>query len=292
MNATLGYIAAATALTVWGLGIIFIKRVHSEPQLGIAVSMAAGLLGLITASVLIDTSYPSLDELLSPTGLILVLAGIFQFPLATIAYYESIRYCEISLIAPLTRIKVAFLALVVLAFGLEPVGWNLLLAAFLGVIGAIMLSLSLRHSPAGKHMIMGVSMALLASLFWVIGDVLTMRVLKTIPALPTTVLSIGAGLLIYSVWLIINGKFRDVWNIPARDKLMYSFHGLFNFAIGYGSFYLSIKHLGVTKACIITASWPLVSFLLGLILYKESITPGKILGVLLIMSSVFLAILK
>jgi drug/metabolite transporter (DMT)-like permease len=292
MNTTLGLIAAATALIVWGLGIIFIKRVNSKPQFGIAISMSTGLLGLVTASILTDATYPAPAELLSSTGLVLVLAGMFQFPFATIAYYASIRYCEISLAAPLTRIKVAFLALVVILFGLEPVGWNLILSALLGVIGAMMLSLSLRNAPVGEHIILGAGMALLASLLWAIGDVLTMQVLKTIPALPTTVLSLGAGLLIYSVWLVLNGKLREVWNIPSRDKLMYGLHGLFNFAIGYGAFYLSIKHLGVTRAGIITASWPLVSFVLGLAIYRESITPGKILGVILVMASVFLAILK
>ena len=292
MNATAGYAAAAIALLVWGMGIIFVKRVRSKPQFGIAVSMTSGLLGLAAAAAFTATAWPGRETLLSPTGLILVLAGIFQFPLATIAYYASIQRCEISLAAPLTRIKVAFLALAVIALGLEPIGWKLAVSALLGVAGAMMLSLSLRHSTASRQMLTGVMMAMLASVFWVAGDVLTMEVLKTIPPLPTTVLSLAAGLAVYTAWLLLTGKMGEVLSIPAGDKLMYALHGIFNFALGYGCFYFSIKHLGVTRAGIITASWPLVSFALGLTLYRESVTPAKIAGVLLIMASVFLAVLK
>ena len=32
MNATAGYAAAAIALLVWGMGIIFVKRVRSQAQ--------------------------------------------------------------------------------------------------------------------------------------------------------------------------------------------------------------------------------------------------------------------
>lgn len=294
MNPVIGYIAAAVTTIIWGLIVVVVKRARTPAQVGLFISMLAGCLGLAVASLFMPARFPTLRELWSSTGILVALTGIFLFPLATIAYYEGIQRYEISLIAPLTRLKVIFIAFIVVLFGLETVSWKLALSCLLAVIGAVLLIYRrpLVSRQSNNRHYLGVMMALLASLFWAIGDVLSKEVLRRIPPLPTTLLALAAGMLVYFIFLTANGQLRQVWSMPLRDMFYFSVHGLFSSALGYVAFFISIEHLGVTRASVITASWPLISFLAGLVFYKEALSPAKLLGMLIIMASVFLAVLK
>ena len=53
-------------------------------------------------------------------------------------------------------------------------------------------------------------------------------------------------------------------------------------------FYRAIKMGDVSIVVPITAAYPLISFLLGVIVLREQISPGKILGMIMVMGGIFL----
>lgn len=293
MNPTLGYVAAGLTVLTWGLVVIFIKCAQTPGRLGIVISMPAGLAGLLVVALFTgDRCCPGVDVLWSRTGILLLLAGICQFPIASLLYYEALQRCEVSLVAPLTRTKVFFVAGLVLLLGLETLSGRLMLACVLAVVGAFVLTWHGRNGsgPGARPMGRGILFALLASIFWALGDVLTRLVLRDVAVMPTTLLSLAAGILAYGLYILARGQFRAVLDMPRRDKLLFVGHGLFSFGAGYYLFYLSIHHIGVTRAALITAAWPIVSFLVGLVLYGERLGALKIVGVALVMASVLLTI--
>jgi drug/metabolite transporter (DMT)-like permease len=136
----------------------------------------------------------------------------------------------------------------------------------------------------------GIILALMAALFWALGDIFMRYALKSVQVLPVTLLSLVAGMAGFYIYLIARGRVGEVARMPRHDKLMYVCHGLVSFGLGYYLFYYAIQNVGVTRAAVITAGWPLVAFFIGLSLYGEKLSRTKAIGVALIMLSVFLAI--
>lgn len=303
-----GYVFAIITTLAWGLVVIPVKLAKTPGELGVAVSMPSGLLALVPVSIVwfVRSADPSLDALFSPAGGFVAASGICQFPLATLFYYKAIQSSEISLVAPLKCVKSLMVIAIVIALGVEEITTRIVAAGLIGVAGSVVIGLGKRKAGPGSDgrepgapstvvasgLKKSIVYVLLACLFWSVGDILMQRGVARIPAMIATPVSLAVGMAVYYCWLIFTGRLGAVRRIPRRDKLCYFFHGLISFAIGYLTFFASIGSIGVTRAVIITSAWPLISFVVGIALYREALTPGKIAGVVLLVASVYLVILK
>ena len=286
---SLGYFWAAVATLAWGLIVLAVRGTRTPGHIGIAVSLPVGVAVLLAALPLTGETSLCADKLLSPTGLYLLLGGLLEFPLATLCYYECLQRAEISTAVPLTRLKVVFVAALVFLLAIEPLTIPVAVASVLAVAGAFVLT-----SAGGLRVRLdkGALFALGASLCWAVGDILVRQALASMPALPATFWALCLGGAAYYVILIALGWTAQVRQMPRADILRFATHGALSFGLGYFAFFASIQLLGVTKAAVITSSWPLVSFLAGIALCGEKITARKALGVALIMISVFVVVLK
>ncbi len=287
-----GYLLACITILVWGLVVIPVKATRTPGHLGIAISMPAGVLGLIVAALLFHTPMPKLDEMVSLRGLLLVLSGIFQFPLGTILYYEAIRCSDVSEAVPVTRLKTIFVVALAALLAIDQVTWLLVAACLVGIAGAFIL-VRPSAAPEGQPrppLARGILFALLAAVSWALGDVFMRLVLDHFAPAAATLLSLVCGAAVYLVILGIKGLLPQVLRMPRRDKWLYATHGILSFAIGYLTFYAAMQQIGVVAASILTSTWPAISFVVGLALYRESISLRKIIGFSLLMGSVFLLV--
>lgn len=299
----MGYLLAGVTALIWGLIFIPVKRAETPGTLGIAVSMPAGVLtlGLIQLGAVLFADVKPVDVtglLTSRTGWLLLLVGVFQFPVATMFYYESIRCAEVSTTVPLTRIKSVLVALLVVAVGIESITWKIGAACVIGVAGAIVLTHrrnGARQAKDARQMRLGIAFALLASVSWAVGDIFVRIALKDVPALPLTLITLCLGTVATYLVMLVRGQMRSVFRMPAADKWRYIAHGVLSFGVAYPAFFAAIAMLGehgLMRANIVAATWPLVAFAVGLTLFRERITVAKVVGVILLTASVFLVIIK
>ena len=291
MNVNLGYILAIIATVAWGLVVTAIKGTKTSGYLGIAISMPVGILVLLLIMLFSGTNFYPILKLPFSVLIFLLLAGIFQFPLATILYYESIRFGELSTSVPLTGIKPIFVICLVLLIGLEKINLRIFAACLIGISGAIILTYKCHRRPgAVTNIRKGIVFALLASLSWAIGDILIRIVVKHLSALLTTLLSLCSGAIFYYLFAFCKKDIKKIIKIPVKEKGRFAIHGIVSFGIGYFAFFSSMKYIGVTRAAIITAAWPIISSIVGFSFYKEHLSLSKILGILLLIGSVLLVI--
>lgn len=286
-----GYLLAGVALLVWGLVVIPVKATRTPGHIGIAVSMPAGVLGLVAAAALFHAGMPGLGDLISVPGLLLVLSGIFQFPVGTICYYEAIRRGNVSEAVPVTRLKTVFVVALAALLAIERLALMPVIASAVGIVGAFIL---VQRAPApegaGRARAQGVMFALLAAVSWAVGDVLMRLALERFHPVAATLLSLTFGAAVYLAIAGIKGILPQVLRMPRRDGCLYAVHGIMSFCVGYLAFYASMKMIGVVSASIITSTWPAVSFVVGVTWYREGISLRKLVGFVLLMGSVFLLV--
>ncbi len=129
-----------------------------------------------------------------------------------------------------------------------------------------------------------------ACLFWSLGDIMMNQAVQHFSSLVVTPLSLFAGMIVFYTWIAVRNDIRKIARMPRHDKLCYVIHGTVSFGIGYCAFFAAMNYIGISKTVIITSAWPLVSFLVGLVLYKESLNICKAVGVGLLVLSVYLII--
>jgi len=286
MDPKIGYALAAATALIWGLIVIPVKRARTSGLLGLGVSLPVGVVTLLAFTVIARPSFPAVEQLLSWQGAFLALGGICQFPLATACYYESIRAAEVSTVVPLTRLKAVFVVILVFVIGIETVPVRIVIACAAGLAGAIVLTRETR-GPRTAHqgnLGRGIALALLTCCAWAAGDVLIRLGKGNGPSLPATLVSLSAGAVAYFAAVVVSGRLPAILGMPARDTMLYALHGFFSFGLAYFAFFTSWDYIGMTPAVIVTSTWPAVSFVVGLILFRERLTWSKALGFVLLMA--------
>jgi len=294
MNVELGYILAGIATLMWGVVVIPVKHARTPGHLGVAVSMPVGVAVLLILSAILQREPIGLSRLWSWPGAALLLAGVFQFPLATTCYYESVRLSELSTVTPLTRVKTIMVALIVVTLGIEDISLSTAAACLIAVLGAVVLTYHQR-SLSGRdrsQLRRGIGFVLLTCLCWAVGDVLMKAALESFAPLPATLIALCAGCVLYSAVAILRRQFGAICRMPRRDKLLYAVHGVLSFGVAYFALFASFTFIGVTRASVITTAWPAIPIVLGLTIYRERITLAKTFGIILIIVSVLLVVMS
>lgn len=294
-NNEIGYILACITTLAWGLVVIPVKMSGSPGNKGIAFSMPAGIIILLPFFIYTMSHFANFGKITGADIFFIVSGGICQFPLATICYYEAIRSGEISTVAPLKCLKAAMVVGLVFILGIESLTTFTVIGCLIGITGAFVLTAKKRDRTAAldneaiKNIKKGLIFVLLACSFWSIGDLLINEVAKNkiLPSTIITPVSLFAGCVVFYGWIVFRKKVKDVFQIPRRDKICYCVHGVVSFGIGYGTFFAAMSYIGPGRSAIITNAWPLISFFVGIFLYREKITFQKILGAFLLLSSIY-----
>jgi bacterial/archaeal transporter family protein len=130
--------------------------------------------------------------------------------------------------------------------------------------------------------------AILAAIVWGIAPVLEKTGLKNIePLSGVLVRSSGIILGVVIMSLCNINIFKSALKADPKTILFLFMGGILASILGQIFFYNALKHGDVSKMVPIAATYPLVSFLLGLLFFGESFTVAKGLGIGLVILGVF-----
>ena len=97
-------------------------------------------------------------------------------------------------------------------------------------------------------------------------------------------LGVIVGMLILAFFLI---KPREIREVDLGSALFLAAGGFLASFLGQICFYHALKLGDVSRMVPISASYPFIAFVLGVLLFHESLTPFKVCGVLLTVSGVW-----
>lgn len=288
-----GFPAAITAALVWGITFVPLKKTVSSGSLGIVYSMSAGILSCLALAGLASLAGKPDTFTFSPAGLFFsFLNGLTQFLFATLFYYAAVRTGEISVVAPVTRLKTVFVIIILIVFRLEAVGPTLIPACAAGLLGGtfMMRAPGARPRVSGRDPARGALYAVCAAFFWGVGEIFTGRALAWYSPLTVNLLSLSIGFSCYLGYLAIRRRLKTIVSgVSPRDRKLYFCHGILNYGVAYFCFFSAIHGLGVGRASVIVSAWPLISAVTGIIFYREAVYRGKVIGIALLLGSVYLA---
>lgn len=288
-----GYFLAITALLAWGLVVIPLKKTETSGLYGIGISMPIAFAILLAPALFVFLQEGIVFS--SWNMLLATLVGILQFSLGTAFYYEGIRLAGTSVGAPLTRLKPIFIGFIVFIAGIELLSFNLILSAVIVSIGIVMLAHTSRSDAISRDRTKkGVIFALSACFCWAIGDILVKQIQigpEGLHPLLLTEIALLAGLVGYYLVIFLEKKQDKIFKMSKDDKRRYAIHGVVSLSIAYLAFFASMGIIGLMKAVIITAAWPLISMIVGFVLFRERFTWLKLLGGILVIMSIYLVLL-
>jgi transporter family protein len=129
--------------------------------------------------------------------------------------------------------------------------------------------------------------ALIAALLWGIAPIFAkIGLIKTDPLTALTIRTSGVAAALVLI-NILGGKIPALKSAAPRTWLFLVAEGLCASFLGHYAYLFALKYGKASIVTPITAAYPIITILLGTVLLREHLTPGKIAGGLLITAGVF-----
>ncbi len=139
-------------------------------------------------------------------------------------------------------------------------------------------------------MVLGIILSISAALCWSIGAMLTRLGLRSGMKTSTATFISTLGSLPLLAGLALTVNLKDLAKLTPIAILWFVMIGIVNYVMARQFNYVSIKHIGVTKATPLFASSPVFAMTLAVIFLGESINPVIILGAISIFTGIYLVV--
>jgi drug/metabolite transporter (DMT)-like permease len=223
----------------------------------------------------------------------MVLQGLATFAVSYICTYTSEQYLVSALVAVLFALMVFWTPICNrLMFG-TPLTWRTWSAAAVSICGVLLLFYDSIHaawqdilSGGSGHFLLGLALALTATIASTIGNVVVVKVRQeSSNVLLTMAWAMMWGTLAVAAWALANGlEFRLPSSASYWGGLLYL--SLFGSVIAFAAYFTLIHRIGSQKAVYIGVVTPVISVLLSIQLEHYRPGPVEWLGMLLCLSSV------
>lgn len=133
-----------------------------------------------------------------------------------------------------------------------------------------------------------VSWAVLAALIWGVVPLIEKSGLAKVQPLPGLFYrcaGVVLGLVLLGLFMV---KPSEILQVDRRSALLLIAGGFLASVLAQYCFYSGLKGGEMSRVVIIAASYPLITFLLGILVLGESLTPYKAAGALLIVGGIWL----
>jgi len=130
--------------------------------------------------------------------------------------------------------------------------------------------------------------ALLTALFWGAATVLDKLALARLQPLLGVAIRSMAIALVAGVALAVSLRERAWTGVDARSWFFIIMSGMFSGLIGQWTYYKALKYAEATRVVPIVGGYPLVAFILAVVLLGESITAQKLSGAALVVAGIVL----
>ena len=211
----------------------------------------------------------------------MVLQGFFTFALTCLCTYSSEQYLVSALVAVLFALMVIWSPITERIFFKKPLSWRIWSAALISITGVILLFFPAlksnwedTHSGHDTHFLLGLGLALTATLASTFGNVVVVKVRQySQNVLLTMAWAMAWGTVWVSLFAIANG---EQWTLPSGINYWLSliYLSLFGSVIAFACYFTLIHRIGAQKTVFIGVITPIISVLLSIQL--ENYHPGWI----------------
>ncbi len=277
--------AAAAAGVLVGTGIVATRFVidQTEPLPLALLRYLIGLACLLPPALLAPKIRFERGDLL-PIGLLGVLqfagiVGLLNYALAYItAALGALIFATVPLLTlllaallrvePMTRVKALGVALVVLG------------------VGAALFD-KLQLTPASGATLLGVLLAFASAMTGALCNVLYRPYLRRYPTMPVSVYAMACAVMVLAAATLATGELEPLISFTPAGWAAVLFIGISS-GVGYYCWLWALKHSTPTKAAVFLNLSPLVAAVLGLLLLAEPVSWLFGLGLLLVLSGLWL----
>ncbi len=214
---------------------------------GLYFSMLTGAITLLPKS-----KFSSIND---SNMFLLLLAGIFTYPLATGVYYATgVAFGNrMELASQFAKVKPVLSVLIAIYLLKEEfVKASYISFAFI-LLGTLLLLFS---NTRNGFNVKAVLLGLLTALFWSVGELFLKLGIGNINAINANIIALVSALLISTFFIFPIVKKIGLENIKLTIMWPFMVHGVLSFGIGYTLFFESIKQIGIGKTVLINATWP------------------------------------
>ena len=129
---------------------------------------------------------------------------------------------------------------------------------------------------------------LLTAILWGSSPILEkIGLVKADPLTAVTVRSFAISLILL-VFLTVTGKIKDVFAIDAKTLAIFTASGLLAGLLGMWTYFGALKLGATSKIVPIAATYPLVTAILSILILKEGVTIGRLIGTFFIIAGIWL----
>ena len=130
--------------------------------------------------------------------------------------------------------------------------------------------------------------ALATSFFWGVAPIFSKIGLKgTVD--PTVALTLRSFVISFILlfWVITTGNLNEIYSlVTSKAGLFIAAEGICASLLGHLAYYYAVKYGDVSKVVPVTASFPLIAFILAILFLSEKLTPTKVIGAILIVAGI------
>ena len=139
---------------------------------------------------------------------------------------------------------------------------------------------------------LGVLLGLFSAVFFGISTVIARRGMLRASSSYIAAISIFTGVPFFLLVTCATGEIYQIVQFPWKAQVFLALSGVIHFALGRTWAYKSIHLIGSTRSIIVTSLNPIISIAMAMIIFKETIKPLMVLGILLALSGPLVTILK
>jgi drug/metabolite transporter (DMT)-like permease len=228
--------------------------------------LAMGALLLLTGRHVI----PGRNQLL----ILLVLGAVGYFVQSTL-YFTSLLYIPVSVVALILYTYPAFVVAGSLVLGWDKMSLSLALSLTLAMVG-----LGLVANPTGSVVLLGVLMAVGASITYTLYILVSTRVLRNVSGEVASFYVMGAAALSFLLSNSLTGGLNISWNLEAWIWVLLI--SVVNTVVAITAFFQGVRLIGPSRASIISSIEPVTAIIVASVVLTESLNIYQSVGGLLI----------
>jgi drug/metabolite transporter (DMT)-like permease len=280
----------ALSLAVLCLGVLAISFGSIFVRLCEAPSLIIAAYRLLIATVVLTPfqfSRPVVPQVaqLRNKGIYYLLAGIF-LALHFATWVASLKYTSVASSVVLVTTNPLFVALFSWWFLREGISRRAMIGILIAVAGGILIAQA--DVGLGRATLKGDALALLGAIMMA-GYLLIGRVIRQVTPLTQYVFRVYAAAAGVLVLLCLFAEPNWI-HYSGRTFLFFALSALVPQSIGHTSLNWALRHFPATIVAVCTLLEPVGASLLALMLFREILTPEKMLGGVIILVGIFLSI--
>jgi drug/metabolite transporter, DME family len=281
----IAFLFVAAGASLWGIIGYFVKELASIGYTPLQIVFLRAISALLFFFLWIIFYRPRLLRIKWEDSWYFFGTGVLSVSFFNYCYFTTIQHSSLAIAAILLYTAPAFVLLISIFVFKEQLTWKKLTALFLTFLGCTFVSglFSGNFSELSwTGFITGLGAGFGYSLYSIFGKLAGKKY-------ETLTISFYTFLFAMIVLFPISGIYSSEISVLQLNVLGYTAGlGLFPTVLAYWFYTQGLKQLEASKASIISTVEPVVATIMGLLLYKESLSSIQMTGILLVLSAVLL----